>query len=436
VNLFQRIAAWVRPTDDTMTSRVLSRPYATSGEFISGDTALKQAAVWGCLSYLSRTVAQLPWRVLRPDSTKAENTSHPVYRLLRVRPHVELGPFTFKELMVGRAASRGNAVAIIRRNNRGDPIALEPVHPDRVTFGRDDATGELLYNILQNDGSTATLGALDVFHLRGYGEGSVGLDVIEYAAESIGWARATETFGAAWFKQGMAPSGILKMKQKLTPGGKDELQKEIEEKFGGAKNAHRTLIMDFEGDYQRLAADPVVAQLIQTRQHQVEDICRWFGVPPHKVMHLLRATFSNIEHQSIEVVVDSITPWCLRMEEEANFKLFGRNPAGVYTKLDLKGLLRGDYKSRQEGLQIQRRNGIINADEWRALEDMDPIAGEGGDKYIVEGNMIELEYVGEAAEPPEPAAPAAQPGEDPEGQEDFVAEARRQRAQAQARSIH
>lgn len=437
MNLWQRIGAWLRRDDGLMTARVHGFGL-NAGEWIDGDTALKQAAVWACLSYLSRTVAQLPWRVLQPsaDGHGREAKSHAVHRLLRTRPHPELGPFAFKELMVWRAAARGNAVAIIGWNNRGDPISLTPIHPDRVEFKR-GASGALVYEVAQDDGAKLELASVDVFHLRGFGEGAVGLDVMEYAAESIGWARATQTFGAAWFKQGMAPSGVLSIKKQLTPGGKDALQQEIEAKFGGVKNAHRTLVLDFDGSYTRLAADPAVAQLVETRQHQVEDICRWFGVPPHKVMHLLRSTFSNIEHQSIEVVVDSITPWCLRMEEEADYKLFsGRNAGRFYTKLDVKGLLRGDYKSRQEGLQIMRRNGVINADQWAALEDMPP-PGEanGGDQYIVEGNMTPVNLLGAVPASGGTITPPPS-GIDEGADDDPVTAARRQRDIADNRSLH
>ncbi|WP_349745376.1 phage portal protein, partial [Roseateles cavernae] len=167
----------------------------------------------------------------------------------------------------------------------------------------------------------------------------------------------------------------------------------------GPAKSSRIAILDAGMKAQKVSVEPDAAQFIETRQHQVEEICRWFGVPPHKVMHLLRATFTNIEHQSIEVVVDSVTPWVLRMEQEGDFKLFGRRATNCYNKMDLKGLLRGDFKSRQEGLQIQRRNGVINANDWCRLEDM-PEIGPDGDKYIVEGNMTTLKAIGEPK--PEP----------------------------------
>lgn len=395
--LRRMLASWRGRDEDLSTVRVLMAD-GGAGVNVAGDSALKQTTVWACVGYLSRTVAQLPWRVLREDEAGYGRSvpGHNVARLLAVRPHDDFTPFAFKELMVARAALRGNAVAIIRRNGREEPEALEPVHPDRVEFHRDDA-GRLIYMIVQDDGSRVPYSADNILHVRGFGDGAVGLDVTAYAAASVGWARATEIFGTRWFVNGTNPAGVLSIKRTLSPEGKRVLEEEMAAKYAGAVNGNRTLIVDADTDYRPLLSSPETAQLLETRQHQVEEICRWFGVPPHKVMHLLRSTFSNIEHQSIEVVVDSITPWCLRLEQEADYKLLNtRRSTGLYTKLDTKGLLRGDYKSRQEGLQIMRRNGVINADQWAALEDMPP-PGEanGGDKYIVEGNMAELRRLGE-----------------------------------------
>lgn len=401
-------------------SRVLMRASA-AGVNVTPDTALKTAVVWACVTYLSRTVAQLPWRVMLESGDREERLPrHPVARLLNSRPNPEMGAFAFRECMVGWAARWGNAVAEIQRDNRGVPVALWPIHPDRIDFERDADSGELLFAV-QSGGAQRALPARDVFHLRGYGEGPIGLNVIAYAAESIGWAQATELFGASFFGNGVNPSTKVEVPMKLSPDGLAMLKAELQNLYGGPRNAQKAVVLDGGMKLEPISTEPDNAQFIETRQHQVEEICRWFGVPPHKVMHLLRATFSNIEHQSIEVVVDSIVPWAKRLEEEADYKLF--SPASpVFTKLDLKGLMRGDFKSRQEGLQVMRRNGVINANEWRRLEDMNEI-GADGDKYIVEGNMTTLERLGQ-----EPEA-AAQPSEP----DDDDLDARRQAARAAAR---
>jgi HK97 family phage portal protein len=441
MNWLQRLQARVSGLWRPHTTRVNTPARTISGEFITPERAMRQAVVWACVRYLSSTVAQLPWCVYRPGTKGKElvPTSHTVARLLKVRPNPECGPFTFKESMVGWACTHGNAVAEIVRNARGEPMELWPIHPDNGQFERDVETGQLVYRVYGAHNDSVLLRPDDYFHLRGFGDGAVGLNVMMYAAETIGWAKATETFGAAYFGQGTTPAGILNTgKTKLSKEGKDALERQLRTKFGGAKNAHRTLVTDFDGgSFERLMADPAVAQLIETRQQQVEDICRWFGVPPHKVQHMLRSTFSNIEHQSIEVVVDSITPWCIRLEEEADWKLFNRNTQGFYTALDMKGLLRGDFKSRQEGFQIMRRNGVLNADEWREQEDMNA-TGKQGEMYTIEANMAPLDMLKElsSAKAKPPAAPKPQETGYDAAPSEPVALAQQQRDRLNQRGLH
>lgn len=416
--------------DDVQVVRVAGGGRSSAGVHIDQDNALRTATVWACVTYLSRTVAQLPWRVMvDAGGVPKRAATHPVDYLIHRRPNPEMSSFSWRETMVGWACRWGNAVAEIQTDGRGLPVALWPLHPSRVEFERDNATGELLYDFRRSNGEHVVLRANQVFHLRGFGEGAVGLDVISYAAESIGWARATELFGSTYFGNGIQPSGMLVAPQgaKLSPAAKDALEEEIDRRHKGSGKKNRVLIVDQGMQFTKFTDTPEAAQFIDTRQHQIEEICRWFGVPPHKVMHLLRSTFSNIEHQSIEVVVDSITPWVLRMEQEADFKFFGQNRQGFFTKLDLKGLLRGDFKSRQEGLQIMRRNGVINANDWARLEDMDEI-GPAGDMYIVEGNMSPLDQLGRKPEPAQVPAQIQQEDADSEQDMPAISRARRQAA--------
>jgi HK97 family phage portal protein len=412
MNWAQRI--WNRLTKDPAPQEVsiFFSGKTMAGEMVSGPTSLQNATVWACLTYLGRTVGQLPWRVMVETSEGVckRVPTHPVDRLLSRRPCPEIPPLAWREMMVVWAAMHGNAVAEIVPDARGLAAALHPIDPNRITFKRDRDTGELLYEISNELGSPAILRSHQVFHVRGFGNGAVGLDVVSYAAESIGWAKATQVFGSTYFGNGARAAGFIQTKPGMTKGAKEALDREIAAKHGGAKNAHKWALLDADMKAEKITDAPDQAQFIETRQHQVEEICRWFGVPPHKVMHMLRSTFSNIEHQSIEVVVDSITPWALRFEQEADYKLFGpQNREGYYTKMDFKGLLRGDFKSRAEGLRIMRDAGVVSANEWRALEDLNPIGPEG-DKYMVPMNMTTLERLGE--EPAEPA-PAPEPKPEP-----------------------
>ena len=393
-----------------------------AGIYITPDRSLTHDAVWACHRYLTQTVGQLPVRVMRirtDGSGAAERLPtnpiiHPTEYALQWRPNPEIGPFQFKETMVGWALMYGNGFAEIERDGAGRLANLWPLEPWRVRVMRDDQSGEIFYRVNNRGRGPVDLAARDVFHLRGFGNGPVGLSVIEYAAQSIGWAKATELFGATFFGEGMQFSGAVITQGRSSADSIRRQRAELEEQHKGVARSNRWVFFDNGTTIQKMSVAPNEAQFIETLQFQVETICRWFGVPPQKVQHMLRLTFNNVEQLAIEVVVDAITPWAIRFEEEATFKLFGANRGNLFVKLDLKGLLRGDFATRSTGLQIQRRNGVINANQWADIEDM-PRIGPDGDKYIVEGNMTTLKQVGETPPPtpmPRPAAP--EPPEPPE----------------------
>lgn len=388
--------------DQPSASRMYFIGRTPFGELVTPDTALKNAVVWACVRYLSSTIAQLPWSVMRSVNGGAERmNTHPLDWLIHTRPCPDMGSFSWRQTMVGNALLHGNAYAEIEWDNRGVPYALWPIHPERVAVKRGD-DGLLLYEVW-NRGGAVSLAAKDVFHIRGFGDGPIGFNVVEYAAQSIGWAQATEVFGSSYFGEGMNPTGIVQVPAttKLSPDGQDELRAELRRLYNGPK-AERTAIMDGGMTFQKVANNPEESQFIETRQHQVEEICRWFGVPPHKVMHLLRATFSNIEHQSIEVVIDAVMPWVKTIEEEADYKLFGANRQGYFTKLDIRGLMRGDNASRATYYQALLGMGW-SQNEIRALEDFNGIGPDGDRRY----RSVQLEPLDAPAEPVDFTDPAS-----------------------------
>lgn len=372
-----------------------------AGTVITPDTAVTVPAVWACLRYLSQTVSVLPWRVMRETESGGEHwRTHPVDWLLRKRPNPEWSAFQFRETLTHWALRWGNGYAEIERDAIGRPVALWPIHPERVEVNRDLGTGRLVYEVSNGTGGKVDLDQMDVFHIRGFGEGPVGVNVISYAAESIGWARATQLFGAAFFGNGMNVNGVVQQTGKVAPESVARTQADLENKHKGLRKSLKALFIPFGLEWKPTSIEPNKGQFIETNQHLVEEVCRWFGVPPHKVAHLLRSTNNNIEHQSIEVVQDAILPWVIRFEQEADYKLFGQNRMGLYTKLDLRGLLRGDFKSQMEGFEVMRRNGALNADEWRDLVDMNRMpAGSGGDKYVMQAHNTTLDKIGEEIQP-------------------------------------
>lgn len=403
------LARVTREQRDTDASRVSASTRTLAGVTITPDTAVTVATVWACLRYLSQTVAVLPWHVMRDGQNGAEIAqTHPIDWLIYKRPNPEWSSFQFRETMTHWALRWGNGYAEIERNQFGQPYALWPIHPERVSVCRDDATGELFYDVMNGAGPKIEIAARDMFHIRGFGEGPVGVNVIHYASQSIGWARAAQLFGATFFGNGANPSGVVINKSKISPDGLEKQRQEFDALNKGVRNSHRTAFLGGDGDYKRIGLNAQESQLIEVHQHLVEEICRWFGVPPHKVMHLLRATFSNIEHQAIEVVVDSVSPWVKRFEDEADYKLFGQNRSNFYTKMNMRALMRGDSKTRGEYYKLMREVGAYSANRILELEDENTIGPEG-DKHTMQASYTTLERIGE-----EPVAgPDIVPPEDP-----------------------
>jgi HK97 family phage portal protein len=394
--VLNRLTGW---GNQPSSSRIVHTGRTLAGVYVDADTALKNATVWACVQYLTKTVGQLPWHAMVKVNGDANiASSHPVDWLLNERPCPDFGAFSWRQAMLGNALLRGNGYAEIQRDNRGMPFALWPIHPERVRVRRAE-NGELEYEVWNNGGNTV-LPARDMFHIRGFGDGAVGYSVIEYAAQSIGWAQATEVFGSTYFGEGMNPSMIVETQKGLSPDAMKILRAELDQLYKGPRGK-RTAILDAGMKATKLATNPNDSQFIETRQHQVEEICRWFGTPPHKVMHLLRATFSNIEHQAIEVVVDSVTPWCKIFEQEANYKLFAaQNRQGFYTKMFVQALMRGDNESRMKFYKGLAELGVP-LNRILELEDMNGI-GPDGEVSFVSNNVqtikraIEGEPAGEA----------------------------------------
>jgi HK97 family phage portal protein len=391
-------------------SRVNASSRTIAGVMITPDSAVTVATVWACLRYLSQTVAVLPWHVMK-DGTKGAQiqSSNTVDYMLHKRPSAEWSSFQFRETLTHWALRWGNGYAEIEPDLIGRPFSMWPIHPERVdacrsevdgfdSYGDEIRAGALFYEVNNGTGGKIVLSAKRMFHVRGFGEGAVGVNVIHYAAQSIGWARAAQIFGASFFGNGATPATVVLNKKPLKVGGLKRQRAEFEQLYKGPGKANRTAFLDSDADIKRIGSNAEETQLIETHQYLVEEICRWFGVPPHKVMHLLRATFSNIEHQAIEVVVDSITPWAKRFEDEADYKMFGQNRQSLYTKMNMNALLRGDTKARMEFYKGMVQIGAYSPNRVLQLEDENTLGPEG-DIHVMQQQMVPLEFIAKRTDP-------------------------------------
>ena len=314
----------------------------------------------------------------------------------------------------------GNAYAQIIRNGKGEIIALYPLMPNRMTVDRDDK-GQLYYqyNTSKDDaptmkGSMVNLKPSDVLHIPGLGfDGLVGYSPIAMAKNAIGMAIACEEYGAKFFANGATPGGILEH-----PGTVKDPQRVRESwtsAFGGSSNANKVAVLEEGMKYTPISISPEQAQFLETRKFQINEIARIFRVPPHMVGDLEKSSFSNIEQQSLEFVKYTLDPWVARWEQAIVRSLFSADEKTQYfVKFNVDGLLRGDYQSRMNGYAIGRQNGWMSANDIRELENLDRIPEEeGGDLYLINGNMTKLKdagiFAGKESEPNEEVLEVEEP---------------------------
>ena len=378
---------------------------ASSGVYVSERTAMTISAVYACVRILSETLADLPLHVNKyTNGGSAKAPEHPLDYLLDSEPNPEMSAFMFRETMMTHILLWGNAYAQIIRNGKGEVLGLYPLMPDRMTVDRDTSTGRLYYEYQtsQDDaktmrGSTVRLKPTDVLHIAGLGfDGLVGYSPIAMAKNAVGVSMAAENFGAQFFKNGATPSGVLEFPDVVEDP--KAVRESWIEGFSGNDSAHGVAILEKGMKYTPIAISPEQAQFLETRKFQVNEIARIFRIPPHMIGDLEKSSFNNIEQQSLEFVKYTIGPWVRRWEQELSRKLLRDEEKREYTiRFNVDGLLRGDYKTRMEGYQIARQNGWMSANDIRRLEDMELISeDEGGDLYLINGNMMKLEDAGAA----------------------------------------
>lgn len=295
----------------------------------------------------------------------------------------------------------GNAYAQIIRNGKGEVVALYPLMPNKMQVDRDE-NGELCYIYTRSsdeaktmEGVTVYLTPRDVLHIPGLGfDGLVGYSPIAMAKNAIGLAIATEEYGAKFFANGAAPSGVLEHPGTIKDPSR--LRENWNSTFGGSANSGKVAVLEEGMKYTPISISPEQAQFLETRKFQIDEIARIFRVPPHMVGDLEKSSFSNIEQQSLEFVKYTLDPWVIRWEQSLSRALLNEDEKRKYFfKFNLEGLLRGDYESRMSGYAVARQNGWMSANDIRELENMDKISAEdGGDLYLINGNMLPLNKAG------------------------------------------
>lgn len=376
----------------------------SSGKAVNERSAMQTTAVYACVRILAEAIASLPLHVYQynTDGGKERMAGHPLYYLLHDEPNPEMTSFVFRETLMAHLLLWGNAYAQVIRDGRGRVLALYPLLPSKMEVNR-ALGGELVYTYRRDSeesrinpaSGTVNLRRDEVLHVPGLGfDGLVGYSPIAMAKNAIGMALATEEYGAAFFANGAQPGGVLEHPSVIKDP--QRVKDSWNAAYQGSGNAHRVAVLEEGMKFQSIGIPPEQAQFLETRKFQINEIARIFRVPPHMVGDLEKSSFSNIEQQSLEFVKYTLDPWVVRWEQALQQSLIlpGEKPE-LFIKFNLDGLLRGDYQSRMTGYATARQNGWMSANDIRELEDMNRISTEdGGDLYLINGNMLPLSQAG------------------------------------------
>ncbi len=356
-----------------------------SGAAVTPDNSMRVGAVFGCVRIISGAVATMPLALKRrvDARTREDASDHALWRVLRKKPNRWMTPSGFRRMMTAHVLLRGNAYALIVRSNR-KVTELIPIHPDRVRVVQGDDLG-LVYTYTRKDGQQIVLPQSEIFHLIGLTlDGISGVSVIQYARESIGLAQTAEKHGNTVFANGTVMGAVLKHPKTIGKEAQEALQASLD-RYRGAENAGKTLILEEGMDWTPLGMTAEDAQYIETRKFTRSDIAMFFGVPPHMIGDTEKSTSwgTGIEQQSLGFVAYTLQDWLTAWEETIGRDLISEDD--IYAKFNPAGLLRGDINSRYAAYSTARQWGWLSINDIRELEDLNPI--ENGDDYLQPMNM-------------------------------------------------
>lgn len=375
LSIFQAAGQDRSPYGDFWFEPVSGR--SATGMRISADAAMRLSAVWACVRILSETLACMPFCMYRNKANGGKEfiTGHPIARLFNKAPNDHQTPFEWREMLQAHLVLRGNAYNQIVTDRKGQITSLLPLHPDRVKIEMLGGS-DYRYRILQPSGQDMILTRGEVWHLRGISfDGISGLNPIELARDSVGMGLSAQEYGARFFQNDARPGGVIEFKG--TFKNQDARQTFIEswQRAQSAANRGKTAVLEHDMQYKEIGLNNADAQFIEARKFQVTEIARMFRVPPHMIADLDRATFSNIEHQSLEFVLHTMTPWAERWESSIESNLLLPSEEDLEIEFDFSSLLRGDHAARAAYYNSGIVTGWLTRNEARRMEGYDPLPG-------------------------------------------------------------
>ncbi len=358
-----------------------------AGRNVSISSALKLSAVYCAVEVLSNAIAVLPVSVeKRSGSSRETLENHPLNDILNKQVNSFLTSFQFRKIMMRSLLLRGNAFALIIRNEQSGGLdRLQYIDESLVTVRYDRESDQVVYHYRGQ-----TLGPQDLIHLKinSY-NGVVGRSIIHYAADSLGVSISALEFGAsAYTAKGLTMGVIESDFQDIDPENKVALAEGFRKQMS-IQDPHRVAVLDEGMKYKKITLTPQEAQFIEAYSNGIEDIARWFNVPPHKLMHLTDSNFSNIYQMDLSFLMGGVQPYVIDFENELSFKLLSlRESETNHTiNLDETAMLRMDPKMRGEYLRAMVLSGIMPQNEARIEAGLNPLKGEGYDDLLTPVNV-------------------------------------------------
>lgn len=372
-------------TDGTAWSTLVDVLNQSTSTSLTKSNATSFNTIYSCVNVLSDDIAKLPWKTYKKTkgviNRKAE---HPLDYLLTKRPNEYQTPFSFKKAIMVDVLTRGNGYALIEYDDKGYPRSLLPLAESATRFCIDSKTGKSFYRTTYRD-KQIDLYPFEVFHVRGLGNGLVGQSPIEVIRTQVEANKSADLHNQSLIEGGGVPKGVLRVQQSLAKDSKDRVRDE----WVRANSNQAIAIIDNGLEYQQMGISQVDMAFIESKKLNQQEIAAIFKVPLHKINQLDNATFSNIEHQSLDYIKNTLQPWIVQLEEEGNYKFFStqESKTGYYTKFNIDSELRGDAETRAKVQEIKLRNGLISVNEGRGQDEQSPF-----DMPLANEPLITLNY--------------------------------------------
>lgn len=384
-----------------------------SGTRVSAQTALKVVTLRACINILSSTLASLPLVLYRRTANNGREraTNHPLYYLLHSRPNRNHTSYTFRSVIEANRNIYGDGFAFIGFDGGGNlPLEVQPLRSGQMAVDVRDSgekAGEIYYKYA-NGSRTTVLDGKEVLHFPGLNfDGVRSQSPVDACRDAIGLSMATEEFGAKYFANGHRWGGVLSHPGELKADGMQNLRESLSKVGRGLENAHNPLILEEGMTWKETAQTPADSQAIEVREFMVREMCRIYRIPTHFVAVEHSEPRSNVEQESLEFVIYTMSPIAVLWEQELNRKLLNESEQQDYFfEFNFDGLLRGDTKTRYEAHSLAVNNGFKTRNEVRATENMNAI--EGGDELTAQVNLAPLSMLGKQAEAAPPPSPPEQ----------------------------